>query len=120
LNAAGLLQEGLMTWVGGSAGLDFKELLPGLKRYLDAHPNLTLEGILTDPPLRSGSLDVGYDGVAVLCEMIHEARGLAGIRTLASAGREPRAVLSSAAGLLGVPPAKLDSLWRQRIAVLSR
>src|SRR5207247_11306546 len=65
LNAAGLVQEGLMTWTGGSAGLEFKALMPALKRYLDAHPELTLEGILTNPPLRTGALDVGYDGLAV-------------------------------------------------------
>src|SRR6266581_1070622 len=63
LNAAGLVQEGLMTWTGGSAGLDFNALLPGLKQYLDAHPGLTLESILTDPPPRSGTVDVGYDGL---------------------------------------------------------
>ncbi len=119
LNAAGLVQEGLMTWVGGSAGFDFKELMPGLKHYLDAHPDLTLDGILTNPPPRRGSLDVGYDSLAVLCKMVHDASGLGGIRSLASAGHEPRAVLSSAARLLNVPPAQLDSLWRERIASLS-
>src|SRR5713226_4837939 len=47
LKAAVLVQEGLMTWTGGSAGLTFKQLMPGLKQYLDAHPEITLESILT-------------------------------------------------------------------------
>ena len=70
LNAAGPVQEGLMTWTGGSAGVDFRQLIPGLKHYLDDHPDLTLESILTDPPARSGTVDVGYDGLAVLCKMV--------------------------------------------------
>ena len=120
LNAAGLVQEGLMTWTGGSAGLEFKALIPGLKRYLDVHPDLTLESILTNPPLRTGTLDVGYDGLAVVCKMVYDAAGLTGIRNLASAGREPRAVLSAAARVLHIPDNQLDRLWRDRIAELSR
>src|SRR2546425_81702 len=120
LNAAGLVQEGLMTWTGGSAGLDFNALLPGLKQYLDAHPDLTLESILTDPPPRSGTVDVGYDGLAVLCKMVYDGGGVAAIRILASAGREPRAVLSTAARLLHVRDVLLDRVWRDRIADLSR
>jgi len=120
LKAAGLVQEGLMTWVGGSAGLDFKELIPGLKRYLDGHPDLTLESIMTSPPPREGALDVGYDGLAVLCKMVHDAGGIAGLRSLANAGSEPRLVLSTAAQLLRVSPASLDGIWRRRIAALSR
>ena len=112
--------RGLMTWTGGSAGLEFKALMPALKRYLDAHPELTLEGILTNPPLRTGALDVGYDGLAVVCKMVYEAGGLAGIRRLASAGREPGAILSAVARILDVPEAQVDRLWRDRIAALSR
>src|SRR5438445_101184 len=116
LQAAGLVQEGLMTWTGGSAALDFRDLMPGLKLYLDAHPDLTLERVVTDPPPRSGSLDVGYDGLAVLCQMVYDVGGLAGVRSLASAGRDPSAVLGTAARVLNAPHARLDRLWRDRAA----
>lgn len=120
LKPAGLVQEGLMTWTGGSAGLEFRDLLPSLKRYLDGHPELTLESIMTDPPAREGTLDVGYDGFAVLCKMVYEGGGLAAIRSLAGAGREPRAVVTTAARLLNIPEAQLDRRWRDRIANLTR
>src|SRR6266550_4080041 len=120
LNVAGLVQEGLMTWTGGSAGLAFKELMPGLKQYVDTHPELTLEGILTNPPARSGTLDVGYDGLAVLCKMVYDAGGLTAIQTLAGAGRDPGAVVTTAARLLNIPKTRLDRLWRDRIAELAR
>jgi hypothetical protein len=122
LNPPVVVQEGLMTWVGGrgSAGLDFQELMPGLKRYLDAHPDITLEGILTKPPQRIGTVDVGYDGLAALCQMVYDVAGLAGIRAIAGAGREPRAILTAVAAVLGVRQSQLDRLWRERIAELSR
>jgi len=120
LNPAGLVQEGLMTWVGGSAGLRFKQLMGGLKQHLNAHPEITLEGILIKPPPRIGTLDIGYDSLAVLCQMVYDAGGLAGIRSLATAGREPHAILTSAARVLGVAESQLDRLWRERIAELSR
>ena len=120
LKSAGLVQEGLMTWVGGSAGIDFKDLIPGLRHYLDAHPDLTLESIMTNPPPRDGALDVGYDGFAVLCKMAYDAGGVPAIRQLAGAGREPREVLGSAARLLRVSEGQLDELWRRRVADLAR
>jgi hypothetical protein len=120
LKTAGLVREGLMTWTGGSAGLTFSQLMPALKGYLDSHPDLTLESILTDPPSRTGTLDVGYDGLAVLCKMVFDAGGLAAIRELAGAGREPREVLGAAARILRVSESQLDQLWRRRVADLAR
>jgi hypothetical protein len=120
LKTAGLVREGLMTWTGGSAGLTFSQLMPALKGYLDSHPDLTLESILTDPPSRTGTLDVGYDGLAVLCKMVFDAGGLPAIRELAGAGREPREVLGAAARILRVSESQLDQLWRRRVADLAR
>jgi hypothetical protein len=118
-NTAFSVMEGLMTWTGGSAGLDFHELLPGLDVYVAAHPDLTLQDILTAPPPREGTLDVGHDSFAVLCEMIYRRGGLDALRTWLRAGREPGAVLAAAARLLDVPVAQLDEVWRHRVAVLA-
>jgi hypothetical protein len=107
--------EGLMTWTGGSAGLDFAHLLPGLKAYVQAHPQLTLEAALATPPAREGSLDVRYDGAAVLCAMLYEKGGLAAIRELASAGRDLNDVLRTAARLLRIPREQLNESWRRRV-----
>lgn len=104
-----------MTWTGGSAGLSFAELLPGLREYVRLHPDVTLEGILTNPPRRDGTLDVGYDGLGVLCAMIHDKGGITAIRRLVSAGADPEHVLNVAAEILAVPRRELDELWRQRI-----
>jgi hypothetical protein len=112
---SGLVMEGLMTWAGGSAGLDFGDLLPGLREYLQAHPQLTLEAVMTHPPPREGTLDVGYDGVAVLCAMVYDKGGLAAIRELANAGLQPIDALTTAARLLGVSRDDLDRLWRNRV-----
>jgi len=112
---SGLVAEGLMTWTGGSAGLTYAQLLPGLAQYLSAHPDITLQRIMENPPPRIGSLDVGYDGLAVLCSMIFDHSGLRGLRTFLSAGIDSHTVLTTAAETLGIPLPALDSLWRRRI-----
>jgi len=117
---ARLVNEGLATWTGGSAGLRFRELIPALRRYLEAHPDLTLEQIMADSPRREGSLDVGYDGFAVLCELVYAKSGLAGITALADAGRDPTAVLAAAAHAVGVPVEELDQAWRARVRELAK
>jgi hypothetical protein len=114
---SGVLVEGLMTWTGGSAGQRYDELVPRLAQYLLDHPDLTLERILRDPPKRVGTLDVGYVGPAVLCKMVFDRGGLARLRALLSAGRDPDATLSAAAQLLGVPSARLNSLWRKECGI---
>ena len=108
-----------MTWTGSSAGRAYGDLLPGLAAYLDAHTDLTLDRIMTDPPPRDGTLDVGLDGFAVLGDMIYRAGGLAALRDWLQAGRTPEAVLGAAARLLRVPTNQLDGLWRRRVAALA-
>jgi hypothetical protein len=115
-----LVNEGLATWTGGSAGLRFHQLMPALSRYLAAHPTLTLDQIWADSPRREGSLDVGYDGFAVLCELVYTKGGLPGITALADAGRDSAAVLNTAARVIGVPRDKLDLAWRARVAELAK
>ena len=117
---ARLVNEGLATWTGGSAGLRFRELMPALRRYLEAHTDLTLEQIMADAPRREGSLDVGYDGFAALCELVYAKSGLPGITALADAGRDPKAVLAAAAKAVGVPTEGLDQAWRARVRELSK
>ncbi len=114
---SGLVAEGLMTWTGGSAGLDYAELLPGLARYLSDHPELTLQSLLENPPPRVGTLDVGYDGLAVLCKMLFDRSGRSGLRALLSAGSDPSTIVTTAARTLGISPAELDSLWRRQSGV---
>lgn len=115
-----LVAEGLATWVGGSEGLPFPELVPGLRQYVESHPDLTIRSVLSDPPTRQGSLDVGYDGLAVLCQMVYEKGGIPAIRELATAGVAPDSVLSVAARMLSIRPSDLDAAWRQALHLGSR
>ena len=101
-----------MTWTGRSAGLEFTQLRPGLQRYLATHRELTLEGLLADPPLRTGSLDVGYAGLALLCLMVHDVAGLSDVRTLAKSGEcrpDTRCRVPSGRGTSGSPAGPGDS-----------
>jgi hypothetical protein len=64
-----------------------------------------------------GSLDVGYDGLAVLCKMVFDRGGLPGLRALLSAGKDPSTIVSTAAKTLDVSPKKLNSKWRKECGV---
>ena len=110
-----LVSEGLATWTGGAAGLDFDGLLPGLARYVRAHPDVSLESIASDPPPREGTLDVGYDGFAVLCEMVFKKGGVQAVKSLVAAGTSVDEVLGTAARLLGLGRGDLDAAWRRRV-----
>jgi hypothetical protein len=112
---AGLVMEGLMTWAGGSAGLDYQDLLPDLAAYVAAHPEVTLRGIMEAPPPRVGTLDVGYDSFAVLCDMIAGAGGVAAVREWLRSGTAPDSVLGAAARLLQLRADQLDGAWRRRV-----
>lgn len=110
-----LVYEGLATWAGGSAGLAFPDLLPGLQRYVQGHPEITLDSVMTNPPARRGTLDVGYDGFAVLCDMVYAKGGVAALRELGNAGNSSSDALGAAARLLAIPRAHLDSVWRHKV-----
>ena len=112
---APLLAEGLMTWTGGSAGRTYAQLLPSLAGYVADHPTLSLETVMEKPPARIGTLDVGYVGLAVVCELVHRSRGIAGLRAVLQAGRTPAEVLDATAHELGISRASVDSLWRASI-----
>lgn len=114
------VNEGLATWTGGSAGLRFHALLPGLERFLHAHPDVTLAQILTDPPRREGSLDVEYDGFAALCQLVYAQGGLAAITALADAHNDHDALLDAAARAMGVQRSELDRAWRAGVKSLAR
>ena len=120
LNTSGVLMEGVMTWAGGRATRVFRDLPRGLAEYLAAHPGLTLDTILRDPPERANGVDPAYDGLAVLCHMVAEAGGAAAVRTLLAAGREPNEVLNAAVDLLRMPRDRLEDRWRSVVADLAR
>lgn len=109
----GLVMEGLMTWTGGSAARSYPELLPGVAKYLSAHPELTLERLLADPPPRVGTLDVGNTGLAALCQVMFSRGGLTALRALLAAGHDPDAIVRTAARAVGLTPAELNAAWRK-------
>lgn len=115
----GLVMEGLMTWIGGSAGLRFRELVPGLAEYLENHPGVTLDTVLTQPPPREGSLDLGYDGAAMLCAMVFERGGNPAVLEMLGGG-DVTGVLGRAAHLLGLSRGELDTRWRAWIELQNK
>jgi len=89
----------------GRHGVRINTICPGTilsessRIHYDAHPEITLEGVLTQPPPRIGTLDIGYDGLAVLCQMVHDAGGLASMAHPGLVGRDHWIPGLAAAGL---------------------
>lgn len=110
-----LLVEGLATWVGGSAGLPYQALLPGLASWLSTHPDATLRDIMENPPQRVGTLDVGYDVFAVIVAMAHERGGIRAVRELVQGGPTPADAMRTIARVLGGSEAQVNELWRRRV-----
>jgi hypothetical protein len=114
----GMIMEGLMTWTG-SAGKTFPELLSGLADFLAGHPGMTLDTVLTHPPARAGSLDVGYDGAAALFALVFEQGGHGAVLDILGGG-DADGVLDRAAHVLHLSRAELDSRWHEWIRLRNK
>jgi hypothetical protein len=110
-----LVVEGLATWAGGSAGLSFPGLVPGLRYWLEKHPSATLRDILLDPPIREETLDVGYDALAIVCDMVFDRGGIRAIRELARAGPTADDVMRAVSRLVGMPAKDVEMAWKRRL-----
>jgi hypothetical protein len=115
---AGIFQEGLMSWLGGSRGYDYPALVRELDTVLCQHPAWTLDSILRP---HEGVDSVKYGTGAVLLHMAHQRRGLEGVRKLVGTPADsPPAVVRLLGEVLGLPTDSLHPVWRQRVRELAR
>jgi len=105
-----LASEGVPTWLGGTAGRDYAHAVRAMDSALVAQPDITLDRIADDMRVPS---DIRNAAGAVLAELVHEARGVAGVREyLQAPGLELRRVLER---LLAREWAEVSALWRARV-----
>ncbi|MCU0634782.1 MAG: hypothetical protein MUE41_07910 [Gemmatimonadaceae bacterium] len=105
-----LASEGVPTWLGGTAGEDFRGSVRRLAAHLRAQPELTLDRIVNDMSLPSEIRNVAG---AVLAEMVHDAGGVDAVRAyLQTPTGRMRTALER---LLGRPWSTIVEAWRQRV-----
>src|ERR1019366_10485696 len=105
-----ILSEGLATWAGGSLGYSYRAVLEQYALFVRDHPDVTFDALIDG----RGSGDLGVrPGGALLCELVSEIRGLAGICTLVSEARsgDLRHAVEAATGLTW---AEFAARWRGR------
>ena len=105
-----LMSEGIATWLGGSMGRTFSELLAEYADYLEAYPGITIDGVL------AGNNDAGLRPTgAVLLELVHDSGGVSAVRELMRTGRSDEELRLALARLLGVPWEEVVVQWRERV-----
>jgi hypothetical protein len=108
----GIIAEGIATWLGGSLGHDFPTLMREYAAFLRDRPEITLDAVLTE----QGGLDLGARPAgALLTMMVHEAGGVAAVKTLLESGRSMDDLRTALMRLLGTDWTEIGSQWRRRV-----
>lgn len=110
-----MLSEGAATWLGGSVGRDFPELIREYARFLELRPEVDLDSILeaNDP-------DMGWSpGGAILLQMVWERGGIGAVKEAMAAGRGNPELRQTMVKLLGTPWNQIMAQWRTRVFALA-
>lgn len=110
-----LASEGLATWLGGTAGADFRASVRALARYLGGNPAHTLDTIVDSG---SSPQSIRYTTGAVLCEMLARHGGARSIAEFHRAGPGMPQVRAALVRLLGRPWPVIATEWRALVAQL--
>ena len=110
-----LASEGVATWVGGTAGFDFRASVAGLARHLAEHPALTLDSIL-ERGLKSFTATEIYPAGAVLADMVFERGGVPAVKAFLGGGPTTADLRVTLARLLDQPWPRIAASWRARVA----
>ena len=105
------VSEGVPTWLGGTAGMDFPTAARGLAAFLGEHPSVSLDSIL------SGSFPSTqvYPAGGVLTAMVFEQGGIAAVKGLFNAGRTAAELRVALERQLGRAWPTIVHDWRRRV-----
>ncbi|MDQ6613039.1 MAG: hypothetical protein M3Y64_11435 [Gemmatimonadota bacterium] len=109
------VSEGLATWLGGTSAMTFSESVKRLSEYLLQHPRVTLDSAME----RAVPQAEFYASGAVLCHMIFQKSGVAGIRRLFATFPLPSEIRAILVEILGQPWQQIVTNWRKEVARLA-
>lgn len=111
-----IVNEGLATWLGGTVGRTFEELVVEYAQFLQKNPHVELDSVLeaTGP-------DVGwYPAGAVLVEMAHDRGGWSAVRQLLTSGRSNEELRGALTELLAAPWDVIAERWKEKVSAAVR
>ncbi len=111
-----LASEGVPTWLGGTAGDDFRASVRKLDSALRAQPRVTLDAIVNGAPVAS---EIRNAAGGVLAQMVNDAGGAAAVRAFLRAGPGPAAFTAELERLLRQPWPTIVQEWRGQVTRLA-
>lgn len=107
-----LASEGVPTWLGGTAGRDYRGAVRHLESYLAAGRDLSLDQVIYGAEIPS---EIRNAAGAVLADLVNEAGGAPAVREYLRTGWRPAALHAALERLLQRPWATIEIDWRNAV-----
>ncbi len=105
------VSEGVPTWLGGTTGMDFRAAARGLAVYLQEHPAVDLDSILTGRyPVQQF-----YPAGAVFVKLVYDHGGTEALKALFDCGPTVQDLRMGVERLLDRPWPSIAAEWRQLV-----
>lgn len=111
-----LASEGVPTWLGGTAGRDFRASVRQLDSVLRAQPHLTLDAIVDSAGVAS---EIRNTAGGVLAQMLNDTGGAQAVREYLRAGPGSAAIRAALERLLKRPWSMIVADWRRTVSRLA-
>lgn len=107
-----IASEGAATWLGGTAGMDFRGSVRALAKYLTENAGVTLDSLIDS---RSTPQAMRYTAGAVLCEMLSRRGGAQFVAEFQRAGPGSHKLRAEVVRMLDRPWPNIASDWRKLV-----
>lgn len=107
--------EGVATWLGGTAGKSFPAAVQELALFLQEHPSVTLDSLISGIQAPAQM----YPSAAALVALVHRAGGAAAVKEFLRAGPDPASVRSFLQRQLGKDWPSIAADWRRLVDTLN-
>jgi hypothetical protein len=112
----GIVNEGTATWLGGSLGKSFPDVMREYAGFLTAHPTITLDSVLTVEDHDLGTRPAG----AALVEMTYLHGGIPAVKALMAAGRSDAQLRAALVKSLEISWPAIERMWRAHVLEYGR
>ncbi|HVS59802.1 MAG TPA: hypothetical protein VHE82_03800 [Gemmatimonadaceae bacterium] len=110
-NIPGIINEGAATWLGGSLGKSFPDVMRDYAGFLAAHPAITLDSVLTVSEHDLGTRPAG----AALVEMTYQHGGMTAVKALMTGGRTDAQLRAALKKGLAMSWPEIERMWRAHV-----
>ncbi|HEX9084152.1 MAG TPA: hypothetical protein VF836_05395, partial [Gemmatimonadaceae bacterium] len=110
-NTPGIINEGAATWLGGSLGKSFPDVMREYAAFLSGHPAITLDSVLTVTDHDLGTRPAG----AALVEMTYRHGGISAVKALMAGGRTDAQLRVALEKGLGMSWPEIERTWRAHV-----